>query len=196
MYLTLQSVTYTIKVNWLIFSYRLKERAKAKEKRANARANNIELGPSRKYLKTVTMADSLCKLCVTIDLSFDELMISKDIAKLIKQILRCYTLNRRAAAPLQFSLSNFEGRSLTEMGKHNGYENWDVSCCKTFISYFNFWLCICIQVKFYSESYIDVFPKEKIVYLTSESENIIEELNDDCIYVIGGLVDHNCHKVS
>lgn len=72
------------------------------------------------------MSDSPCKLNVTIDLSFDELMISKDVAKLIKQILRCYTLNRRAVAPLQFSLSCFEGRSMEEMKKHNGYENWDV----------------------------------------------------------------------
>lgn len=81
------------------------------------------------------MADSSCKLGVTIDMSFDELMIDKDIAKLIKQILRCYTLNRRAIAPLQFSLTSFDGKSQKEMCKHNGYEHWDVSslsvviCC-------------------------------------------------------------------
>jgi tRNA (guanine9-N1)-methyltransferase len=106
--------------------FRLRERAKVKEKRAFARANNLELGPSRKFLKSCTMADSSCKLNVTIDLSFDEFMINKDIAKLIKQILRCYTLNRRSIEPLQFSLTNFTGKSLDEMGKHNGYEHWDV----------------------------------------------------------------------
>ncbi|XP_058791713.1 tRNA methyltransferase 10 homolog A [Phymastichus coffea] len=153
---------------------RLKERAKAKEKRAFARAHNLDLGPSRKFLKMCTMADSPCKLNVTIDLSFDNHMISKDIAKLIKQILRCYTLNRRAVAPVQFSLCSFEGKSFEEMGKHNGYEHWDV--------------------KFHSESYLNVFPKDKLVYLTSESENVVEELNHDHIYVIGGLVDHNQHK--
>lgn len=72
------------------------------------------------------MAASSCKLTVTIDLSFDDLMIAKDIAKLTKQILRCYALNRRAVAPLQFSLSSFTGESRTDMEKHNGYENWDV----------------------------------------------------------------------
>ncbi|XP_014236932.1 tRNA methyltransferase 10 homolog A [Trichogramma pretiosum] len=160
---------------------RKKERAKAKERKAYAKANNIDLGPSRKQLKSCTMADSPCKLNVTIDCSFDELMISKDIGKLIKQTLRCYSLNRRAVAPVQFSLSNFQGLTLAEMSKHNGYENWDV--------------------KFHSQNYLDIFPKDKIVYLTSESDNVIEKLDHDNIYVIGGLVDHNsqkglCHKLA
>lgn len=116
--------------------FRRLERAKAREKRAFARANNIDLGPSRKALKRSTMAESSCKLTITIDLSFDDLMIDKDIAKLIKQILRCYTLNRRAIAPLQFSLTSFNGKSKKEMEKHNGYEHWDVCYITTcFIPY-------------------------------------------------------------
>lgn len=104
----------------------MRERAKAREKRAHARANNLSLGPSRKFLKKSTMAASSCKVTVTIDLSFDDLMIEKDIAKLTKQILRCYTLNRRATAPMQFSLSSFTGKSREDMERHNGYEHWDV----------------------------------------------------------------------
>lgn len=153
---------------------RLKERKKLKEKRAFARANNIDLGPSRKGLKQRTMANSTCKINVSLDLSFDDLMIDKDVAKMIKQILRCYTLNRRADAPLQFSVTNFTGKSLQEMKKHNGYEHWDV--------------------KFHAEHYSNLFAKEKIVYLTSESDNIIENLENDATYIIGGLVDHNAQK--
>ncbi|CAK9799429.1 hypothetical protein ANTQUA_LOCUS2071 [Anthophora quadrimaculata] len=41
---------------------RLREREKARQKRAFARANNIDLGPSRKALKRSTMADSSCKI--------------------------------------------------------------------------------------------------------------------------------------
>ncbi|OAD58651.1 RNA (guanine-9-)-methyltransferase domain-containing protein 2 [Eufriesea mexicana] len=153
---------------------RLREREKARQKRAFARANNIDLGPSRKALKKSTMADSSCKIGVTIDLSFDDLMIDKDIAKLTKQILRCYTLNRRAIAPMQFSLTSFNGKSKADMQKHNGYEHWDV--------------------KFHEESYLNIYPKEKIIYLSSESENVITQLKHDYVYVIGGLVDHNSHK--
>ncbi|XP_034949336.1 tRNA methyltransferase 10 homolog A [Chelonus insularis] len=153
---------------------RLKERIKLKEKRAFARSNNIDLGPSRKSLKKSTMADSTCGVTITIDMSFDDVMIDKDIAKLIKQILRCYSLNRRALAPVQFSLTNFNGRSQREMEKHNGYQHWDVN--------------------FFSDSYKEIYKDKNIIYLTSESENFIEALNDDTVYVIGGLVDHNSHK--
>lgn len=50
-------------------------------------------------------------------------------------------------------------------------------------------------MSFHTESYINTYPKDKIIYLTSESKNVIEQLEHDSVYVIGGLVDHNAHKV-
>lgn len=94
---------------------------------------------------------------------------------MIKQILRVYTDNRRSPTPMQLHVTSFEGQSKEEMSKHNGYEHWDIN--------------------FHSKSYLDVFPKEKLVYLSSESDNIITELENDKIYIVGGLVDHNAHKV-
>ena len=35
------------------------------------------------------------------------------------------------------------------------------------------------------------YPKEHIVYLTADSPNVIEELNEKHAYVIGGIVDRN-----
>ena len=37
--------------------------------------------------------------------------------------------------------------------------------------------------------------KEKVVYLTAESPNVLNEVKKGTFYVIGGFVDHNHHKV-
>nr|XP_023025667.1 tRNA methyltransferase 10 homolog A isoform X1 [Leptinotarsa decemlineata] len=153
---------------------RLKERLKLKQKRIHAKLNNIDLGPSRKELKMFKMKDSPCKIHICIDLGFDDLMIDKDMAKTVKQILRVYTENRRSKAPMQLHLSNFNGRSEKEMAKHHGFENWDIN--------------------FHKEDYIKVFPKNDLIYLSSESENVLTQLEQNKVYIIGGLVDHNSQK--
>lgn len=45
-------------------------------------------------------------------------------------------------------------------------------------------------------SYIEAFEvqKENLVYLTADSENVLDELDPKAIYVIGGLVDRNRWK--
>ncbi|XP_056638605.1 tRNA methyltransferase 10 homolog A [Diorhabda sublineata] len=164
----------TVKWNAIKKEKRAKERLKLKEKRIHAKIHNIDLGPSRKQLKRVKMANSPCKISVCIDLSFDDLMIDKDMAKTIKQVLRVYTMNRRAKSPLQLHLSSFNGRSEKEFARHHGFEHWDIN--------------------FHIEDYINIFPKEKILYLTSESDNTIMSLDEDKVYIIGGLVDHNSQK--
>jgi tRNA (guanine9-N1)-methyltransferase len=57
-------------------------------------------------------------------------------------------------------------------------------------------LIISLQVHFHEKHFTDVFDKDKIVYLTSESDNVVEEIDQDKVYIIGGLVDHNSQKVS
>ncbi|KAG7307230.1 hypothetical protein JYU34_007387 [Plutella xylostella] len=153
---------------------RAKEKARAKERRAQARISNIDLGPSRKCLKKMKMEKVKKNIGLIIDLSFDHLMIEKNRFKVIKQILRCYSINRRSETPLQMYVTSFGERTKMEIARHNGYEHWDMV--------------------FHEKPYLEIFPKEKLCYLTSESENVIESFDDDTIYIIGGLVDHNEHK--
>nr|CAG4642025.1 EOG090X0D3U [Eurycercus lamellatus] len=162
---------------------KLERRAKEREKRKKRKLENPapSTAPSRKKLKETTMAKSSCKTGVVIDLSFDHLMDEKNLAKCIKQVSRCYSVNRRAENPVQFHVCSLEGQSLVEITKHQGYINWDVN--------------------FHEKDFTEVFAKENIVYLTAESDNVIEKVEDDKVYIIGGLVDHNsqkglCHRLA
>ena len=60
-------------------------------------------------------------------------------------------------------------------------------------------MCVCVflgqDISIKTEHYNEVIPKEELVYLTSDSPNVLTELDDTKAYVIGGLVDHNHHKV-
>lgn len=153
---------------------RHKEKEKARLKRKAKIEAGIDLGPSRKLLKSITMSSSNCKQRLVIDMSYDENMNERDQCKAVKQIHRCYSCNRRVENPLQFYVTSFNGPSLKIMHKNNGFQNWDVN----------------LEEK----SYLDLFPNEDIVYLSSESENVISSLDVSKVYIIGGLVDHNNHK--
>jgi len=153
------------------------EREKKKEKkRLQREAGIFEKKPSRKRMKQNKMTDSSCKIKVVIDCSFDNLMDQKDICRLGQQIQFAYSSNRRAENPLQFYVTGLNSVSKTRerLESVGDYQGWDVH--------------------FKSESYLDVFGKSNVVYLSAESSNVLNELQEDKAYIIGGLVDHNKHK--
>ncbi|XP_055912825.1 tRNA methyltransferase 10 homolog A [Eupeodes corollae] len=155
---------------------RQKEREKCKLKKQTAILEGKTLGPSRKELKRNKANKSSSTLSVAIDLDYDDLMIDKDVAKCVKQLLRIYTVNRRSRAPatLHFTGIKPDGRIHEVLKKNDGYEHWDVQ-----------WVY---------ESYSKNFNTDQIVYLTSDSDEILKEIDPKKVYIIGGLVDHNHHK--
>lgn len=158
---------------------RLKEREDRKLKRKVAKEQGLEVvrtGPSRKELKLNKVSKNPADISVAIDLSFDELMIDKDLSSCAKQLLRVYTNNRRAKRPIpvHFTGLSEEGKLFEKLERNEGWRNWDVIPHK--------------------ESFMELFDKEKIIYLTSESETVLDVLEKGAVYIIGGLVDHNHHK--
>ena len=151
-----------------------KRRQQQEKKRQQAEETDPQTAPPVKR-KRKMQSPSASSLRVAIDLSFDELMARQEINKLVKQMQRCYAVNRRAEHPLQLYLTSFGGQSQQKLEEVGGqYRSWDV------------------HIK--NDKLTELFPKEDIVYLTSESPNVLEKLDVTKVYVIGGLVDHNHHK--
>lgn len=103
-------------------------------------------------------------------------MVSREVKSLFSQIMRCYSANRRSNSPFNLEVSSFSGE-ISERFKetYSEYDRWDVA--------------------FNSEHFISTEQdKEKIIYLTPDSDVVLESIKSDHIYVIGGIVDKNRFK--
>ncbi|XP_016999317.2 tRNA methyltransferase 10 homolog A [Drosophila takahashii] len=159
---------------------REREREKKKQKRREAKEQGlpVRIGPSRKELKKRQAAESgQPGLSVAIDLDYDDLMQERDISKCVKQCLRIYTINRRSAQPgkLHFTGIRRNGHIHQSFKKNDGWENWHVDY-------------------HFDRGHTEVFDTSQLVYLTCESDRVLDKLQPGCTYVIGGLVDHNHFK--
>ncbi|MEQ2192937.1 tRNA methyltransferase 10 [Xenoophorus captivus] len=154
---------------------RRKERKQhRKQQRQNSQQESRGDGQSARKRPRRELTPSSLRLVV--DCSFDNLMLIKDVRKLHKQIQRCYAENRRASHPVQFYLTSLGGQLKQSMDeKDKGWVNWK-------------------DITISEEHYSKVVAKDELVYLTSDSPNVLEELDQKKAYVIGGLVDHNHHK--
>lgn len=164
------------------------EKEKRKEKIAKRKAENPDLesySTSRKRIKFSYEQKTKSDIHVVFDMNFGDKMNQRDRGKCLKQLLHCYSLNRRLDAPLNLHLSNFQGVMKDEMEeRYQGFDKWDVRFHEK-----------CHSVVFGTgEENLLCKTKEDIVYLSSDSENVIETLSPQKVYIIGALVDHNLHK--
>ncbi|XP_054447511.1 tRNA methyltransferase 10 homolog A isoform X2 [Pteronotus mesoamericanus] len=150
-----------------------KEKRKRKQLERQCQLESNSYGNDRKRIRRDVVPSTLRLI---IDCSFDSLMVLKDIKKLHKQIQRCYAENRRALHPVQFYLTSHGGQLKKNMDENDkGWVNWKD-----------------IHIK--PEHYSEFIKKDDLIYLTSDSPNVLKELDESKAYVIGGLVDHNHHK--
>lgn len=163
-------------------------RERQKLERAEARASEggsegpVQQRQQRRNQQVALTDARASRVGLCLDLSFENVMAEhpKDVAKLAKQIERCYGDNRRAAHPLQLHLASMDAAAgsgsttAAQLQARCGFDSWDVHR--------------------HEQHYLEVFPTEQLVYLTSESDNLLERLEPNKIYVVGALVDHNRRK--
>mmetsp|Transcript_109173 Transcript_109173/g.189161 ORF Transcript_109173/g.189161 Transcript_109173/m.189161 type:complete len:380 (-) Transcript_109173:1217-2356(-) len=114
---------------------------------------------------------------VVVDMDFDSKMKDGEIKSLAQQIMYCWSIIKQTEQPIQLSVCGLVPgtrvhRSL--MGK-KGIEQWQMPIKTTAF-------------------HMECPDPANIVYLTADSDNVINTLDLDKVYVIGGIVDHNRHK--
>lgn len=175
------------------------------------------------------MHGSKCKQRIAIDMSFYEKMSPRDVNRTISQLSFCYAANRRSENPAQLTIAHLEGlqKEVTFFFAYCFLVDFStlfstffpsrmpfqsVTFSKAFKEFF--WLRNCFSVlqMFFSnetrhgwdvyikeEKLSDLYNPEEIVYLTADSENILEKLDVKKVYdffteVFGFQTDFKAHK--
>ncbi|XP_077331400.1 tRNA methyltransferase 10 homolog B isoform X2 [Lithobates pipiens] len=162
------------------------KRKQEKERRKIKLSGNTDTGTSqqlhsKRFLKALTKErlleakDSGPRLCI--DLSMTDHMSKKELSRLAAQIRRLYGSNKKAAKPFWLYLTGFVQHSLLYdecVRMNDGFVNYLVDSTES--------------------SFLDMFPLESIIYLTPDSDHVLEDFDPSKVYVLGGLVDESIQK--
>ncbi|ORX55601.1 hypothetical protein DM01DRAFT_1334993 [Hesseltinella vesiculosa] len=152
------------------------QREKDKLKR-RTRAQMAEQGlvaPAPKRLRSKDMV--IGNRTIVIDCAFSEYMNDKEMDSIQSQLVRCYSANRTSKEGAEMVITGFDDRLKEALEKKTpSYDHW-------------------LHIQFKPESYEELYDKDKLVYLSADSDNVAHELDPEKIYIIGGIVDKNRHK--
>ena len=144
---------------------------------------------------------------VVLDLDWYSEMTERETRSCFAQIAQSYGANARAAYPVQLWLTGLGSKNADDerraraakseqatSGSHDGHEltAHEDACC---------WSAIHSQhrqldswaIKISRQSFPECLAEEraKMVYLTADSDVILDTIDEDCVYIIGALVDRN-----
>ncbi|XP_078677544.1 tRNA methyltransferase 10 homolog C-like [Branchiostoma floridae x Branchiostoma belcheri] len=112
------------------------------------------------------------------DFSYEDEMQFREKINLCDQLNEAWGANQKDTEPFHVHLVNFrpDGQTYKELGRSRGYdEDFAEKMLGTVTE----------------KSYLDLFPKEKLVYLTADSPHELRKFDPDKVYIVGALVDRN-----
>ena len=113
---------------------------------------------------------------VVFDMSYDQYMRRQDVTNLIDQLLECHGFNKVNPDPFHIHFCNLARDSAS-------YKRFVRSTEHSVRPLDDYPFTVT------DRSYLDMFPKERLVYLTPQAPSMLETYRPDDVYIIGGLVD-------
>lgn len=192
-----------------------RERKRAAKDQAEAEGGEKPLTGAEKRMRHIQRPVQL-NVTIILDCDFDNLMRDNERVSLGSQITRCYSDNKNSKYRAHLTVSSFGGHLRERFdGLLNGvYKQWkgmrfmDEDFVETSVKAKE-WMDDTRGKPFRGAfaKYADLEPAQieelkqqgEVVYLSSESDDTLEELKPFSTYIIGGLVDKNrekgiCHK--
>ncbi|CAL8243598.1 unnamed protein product [Lota lota] len=110
------------------------------------------------------------------DMSYEAHMSPQELANSVSQMLEVESCNRRAHDPFHLHFCNLQpdGGYRQQLVKRYGADAWDR-----------------LLITETPRRHVDVFPRERLVYLTADSPNILRTFDPSKVYVVGAMVDRS-----
>jgi tRNA (guanine9-N1)-methyltransferase len=202
---------------------KVKRKEKAKERKERKREawkdqnvdenGNVPKMPPARLPRHFAGNGTQVPITVIFDCDFEELMYDHELKSLGLQITRCYSDNRKAKYRAHLALSSFGGKMKE---RFNGILAQQYTSWKGFQFFEEDFVAVAEKSKEWMKGpqggevagALEQSEKEQddqattdgadeegeIIYLSSESDNILTHLKPNGTYIIGGLVDKNRHK--
>ena len=130
------------------------------------------LRDEKKQLKENLKQALTSDFIIVFDLDFNSSMGYNEIKSLIIQLGYCYSINKKNKNKISFYFTNYDGFIKEELEKMGS----------------KFWYCNFEKEQFYNIEKLIKLNKE-FIYLSPDSNEELNEVSTDKIYIIGGLVD-------
>lgn len=108
------------------------------------------------------------------DCSYDQHMVPREAKNAAKQLMLLFADNRMDTEPFDLHFCNANPDGIVMKSLHKYIPTMFES---------NF------PMNVHEESYLELFPRKKLVYLTPHCQNDLDEFNHDDIYIVGAMVD-------
>ncbi|XP_061743486.1 tRNA methyltransferase 10 homolog C [Nerophis ophidion] len=113
---------------------------------------------------------------LVLDMSYESSMSKREIENTVSQLMELEGWNRRANEPYHLHFCNLQpgGAYMAELVKRYGADHWER-----------------LLITSTDRQAVDLFPPDRLVYLTADSPNVLRKFDHSKVYIIGSLVDRS-----